>query len=390
MANLLSNLRHFLRDGANMLPEEAADFTRSVRRTGVSTKEEENELINYLSGLHEASGTDQELIKMADSSLLSKNVQKALDVPLYGNEKNTLRDKILQLGAAPVKINQRQRILEERYGRQVVSKNAAPPKIKSNEPVTKTVQSSSDFPNAELGLQAPAFPEELQITPPNQLGGHAIKTSPLPKKTSIQSEIDAANPLGTPESREAEIAEAKRRMKGQEEAVKMESQKSSFFQNAKDNLKAFKNKYSDKPNEFQQATTEMVSKFSGGRYTGAVNTEKMNWLEAGAQKNLHESIARKYDNLIAKMQGAKDQESFSKLMEENKINYKEGMSGEELEKNINAHFDERLKSGPGFGNYMLGNKVASGGMLLVAGASALALADSKGRRSNNDLYSSQI
>jgi len=366
MANLLSNFRHFLRDGANMLPEEAADFTRSVRRAGVSTKEEENELINYLSGLHKASGTDQEILKVIDSSLLSKNVQKALDVPLYGNEKNTLGDKILQLGAAPVKINQRQRILEERYGRQVVSKNAAPPKIKTNEPATKTVQSSSDFPNAELGLQAPAFPEELQITPPKQLGGHTIKTSPPPK------------------------AEAKRQMKEQEEAVKTKSQKSSFFQTAKDNLKAFKNKYSDKPNEFQQATTEMVSKFSGGRYTGAVNTEKMNWLEAGAQKNLHEDIARKYDNLIAKMQGAKDQESFSKLMEENKINYKEGMSGEELEKNINAHFDERLKAGPGFGNYMLGNKVASGGMLLVSGASALALADSKGHRSNNELYSSQI
>lgn len=159
---------------------------------------------------------------------------------------------------------------------------------------------------------------------------------------------------------------------------------------AEEAIEGFKAKYSSTPTEFQQQTTEMVNKFSGGKYTGAVDTENMNWIEAGANKHLHKSVARDYDNLMAKMQGAKDQEAFSKLMEETGINYKEGMSGAELEKNINAHFDKRIADGPGIANYMLGNRVAGGAMLGVSGASVLALSDSRGRRSNSDLYSSQI
>lgn len=144
------------------------------------------------------------------------------------------------------------------------------------------------------------------------------------------------------------------------------------------------------PTEFQQQTTAMVGKFSGGKWTGGVNTEKMNWLEANAHENLYSSVGRDYDNLIAKMQGAKTQEEFSKLMEDHHIKYSDGMSGAELNKNINAHFNERIDGGPGVGNYIVGNKAVSGAMLGVAGASVLALSDSRGRRSNSQLYSSQI
>lgn len=249
--------------------------------------------------------------------------------------------------------------------------------------------------------------------------------SPAPRG-SVQSEIDAANPLGTQASREAEIAEAKARAAEQGEVTGSRKDGKGFFNGVKSsvsNLKAtasekfnqvtetvggikssvtskvsqaeeaiegFKAKYSNTPTEFQQQTTEMVNKFAGGKYTGAVDTENMNWIEAGANKHLHKSVAQDYQNLMAKMQGAKDQEAFSKLMEETGINYKEGMSGAELEKNINAHFDKRIADGPGIANYMLGNRAASGAMLGVAGASVLALSDSRGRRSNSDLYSSQI
>lgn len=249
--------------------------------------------------------------------------------------------------------------------------------------------------------------------------------SPAPRG-SVQSQVDAANPLGTQASREAEIAEAKARMAGQGEVTGSRKDGKGFFNSVKSsisNLKAtaaekinqatetvggikssvtnkvgqaeeaiegFKAKYSNTPTEFQQQTTEMVNKFAGGKYTGAVDTENMNWIEAGANKHLHKSVAQDYQNLMAKMQGAKDQEAFSKLMEETGINYKEGMSGAELEKNINAHFDKRIADGPGIANYMLGNRAASGAMLGVAGASVLALSDSRGRRSNSDLYSSQI
>lgn len=170
----------------------------------------------------------------------------------------------------------------------------------------------------------------------------------------------------------------------------LKSSVSQKYDQAAEAVNGFKAKYSSTPTEFQQQTTEMVNKFSGGKYTGAVDTENMNWIEAGANKHLHKSVAQDYQNLMAKMQGAKDQEAFSKLMEETGINYKEGMSGTELEKNINAHFDKRIADGPGIANYMLGNRAASGAMLGVAGASVLALSDSRGRRSNSDLYSSQI
>lgn len=221
------------------------------------------------------------------------------------------------------------------------------------------------------------------------------------KQSALDAEIGAANPLGTQASREAEIAEAKARMAEQGEVTGSRKDGKGFFNSIKSSvtnkvgqaeeaIDGFKAKYSSTPTEFQKQTTEMVNKFSGGKYTGAVDTENMNWIEAGANKHLHKSVAQDYQNLMAKMQGAKDQETFSKLMEETGINYKEGMSGAELEKNINAHFDKRITDGPGIANYMLGNRAASGAMLGVAGASVLALSDSRGRRSNSDLYSSQI
>ena len=294
-----------------------------------------------------------------------------------------------------------------------------PTEIPKEEPsVEQPVEISKEpKPNSEPIIEpAPEEPRQSAYNPDNtpnspkdvyrfkqskHLDDFRIKNDSSVSESSVQSEVDAANPLGTQASREAEIAEAKARMAGQGEVTGSRKDGKGFFNSIKSSvtnkvsqaeeaIEGFKAKYSSTPTEFQQQTTEMVNKFSGGKYTGAVDTENMNWIEAGANKHLHKSVAQDYQNLMAKMQGAKDQEAFSKLMEETGINYKEGMSGAELEKNINAHFDKRIADGPGIGDYMLGNKVAGGAALVVSGASVLALSDSRGRRSNSDLYSSQI
>jgi hypothetical protein len=436
MANL-SGLRHFLRDTVGLSQKEAASYTRAVRASGLNNAEQETELVNHLSSKYKAAlngGThdDVNISREVYNALGAKNARgeglggkiwnagqspqimndsdvwdttmKAMEGKTIGDlqktyERFSKQKPILRNDSdvwdAALEASEGGTIgdLESNYRRLAGAKEAS---VYNPNNTPSTPAGGFKLPNKHLNDFRPASAAPKSSTPIQDIFTGA-------RQNALDAEIGAANPLGTQASREAEIAEAKARMAEQGAVTGSRKDGKGFFNSVKSSVANMKAKYNQAtealydiagknhtPTEFQQQTTAMVGKFSGGKWTGGVNTEKMNWLEANAHENLYSSVGRDYDNLIAKMQGAKTQEDFSKLMEDHHIKYSEGMSGAELNKNINAHFNERIDGGPGVGNYIVGNKAASGAMLGVSGASVLALSDSRGSRSNSQLYSSQI
>ena len=350
MAAVGSALRHFLRNEIGLSQKEAASYVKSVRGTGLNTADQESELIGHLSSKYKAAlngGTH-------DDAGISEDVYHALSATNTKGE---------GLGG---------RIWGAGEHRSIYNPDNTPSTPKGG------------FDLSRLGKK------DLKDYGPKSVQGIFKKAYDSQK---MQEELASRKRIaGYMRDNEAAAAAAENNkgVKGVINSVKSSvTNMKAKYDKATEALYEIAGK-NHTPTEFQQQTTAMVGKFSGGKWTGGVNTEKMSWLEANAHENLYSSVGRDYDNLIAKMQGAKTQEEFSKLMEDHHIKYSDGMSGAELNKNINAHFNERIDGGPGVGNYVAGNKVASAAMLGVAGASVLALSDSRGRRSNSQLYSSQI
>ena len=73
-------------------------------------------------------------------------------------------------------------------------------------------------------------------------------------------------------------------------ANKSRKKSSEYEKKIKDGYNNFVNKRNGGPNDFQKQTTEMINGFSSGRYSGEVDTDGMNWLQAGAHKNLHQTV----------------------------------------------------------------------------------------------------
>ena len=385
MANL-SGLRHFLRDTVGLSQKEAASYTRAVRASGLNNAEQETELVNHLSSKYKAAlngGTH-------DDVNISQEVYNALGARNASGE--GLGGKIWNAGQSPQIMNDSDvwdTTMKAMEGKTLGDLQRTYERFSKQQRVYNP-NNTPDTPKGGFNLSRLGKPDLKDYGPKKSVQDIFKKAYDNQKRQeALESRKRIAGYMRDNEAAAA-AAENNKGIKGVVNSVKSSvSNMKAKYSQATEALYDIAGK-NHTPTEFQQQTTAMVGKFSGGKWTGGVNTEKMNWLEANAHENLYSSVGRDYDNLIAKMQGAKTQEEFSKLMEDHHIKYSDGMSGAELNKNINAHFNERIDGGPGVGNYIVGNKAASGAMLGVSGASVLALSDSRGSRSNSQLYSSQI
>lgn len=255
------------------------------------------------------------------------------------------------------------------------AKAEAKTRLKANQPVKQ----SPPEPKAPVQRSKPAGsvynPDNTPSTPP---GGFK-----LPNK-----HLDDLKPkTGTPSPSTTKTMETGAGKGGPapESAPAAEEKKGGWWSTIKGLYKGAQSA----PNEFQKGTSEMVGKISGGKFKAADAgiEEGEHWWSSNAKNHMLERTNRERSNLYSQMQGAKTQEELNKVMEDAGIKYKAGMSAEEVGKNIDAKYMSQLQSGPTYGDYFHGNHGAGVLAFGMTGAGVLALSDSRGKRSNSDLYS---
>lgn len=142
-------------------------------------------------------------------------------------------------------------------------------------------------------------------------------------------------------------------------------------------------------NDFQKQTHAFFSKKSGGKFNAdaAGITEDDHWFTKNAKKYHVNRLNNERENLYAQLQGAKSAEELDSVMKDHGIKYSKGAGYDKMNEAINAHYQNKLKQGASYGDYFMGNHGPGVVALGATGAFALHLANSRGQKSNSDLYS---
>lgn len=149
-------------------------------------------------------------------------------------------------------------------------------------------------------------------------------------------------------------------------------------------IRGFLNRFRSHENEYQKGNKAMIDaleKNAGATY--AEDPSKLGRVDRAMQKRVH----NEQNNLFNELRGAKDDEEFEKVLKNHNVDTMEDMSQDELQKNITDAFQKKLKDGPTLGDRMDAYHVHGIAATGVIGASVLGMADSRGQKSNSELYS---